>query len=103
MNIEKSVKVDASVIEMIEGIYEDYAAKKDLIASMFEIHKSDEDDSFVESKPFLAYEKKFQKVKVAYDTAMTEIRDKYVPKEYQTGNYKFEVNFENNSIDISRM
>lgn len=102
MKIEKSIKVESSIIEMIQAIYEDYSAKSDLLTSMFEIHKFDDDGSFIQSKPFKAYEKEFAKAKLQYETTMSELRDKYIPDNYKNSQYKFEVNFENNTIDISR-
>lgn len=94
-------EIPEGVVEQLQSYYEDYRAKQDLIMMLFEMHKNDTDAVIIESKPFLAYEKKFAEAKVYYDTMMEEIRNNYVPKEYQKAQYNFGVNFETNEIEIS--
>ena len=98
--IVKTITLEEDVINYIQSIYEDYRAKQDLITMIFELHKNDEDDSIIKSKPFISYEKKFMKVKIAYDTCMKEIQKKYIPDEYKNDNYRFEINFENRKLEI---
>ena len=48
----KKVKVEKDIIEYVQAAYEDYRAKQDLLAIMFDIHKFDQDDSLVKAVPF---------------------------------------------------
>ena len=98
-NIDK-ISVEKDVINYLQSVYEDYRAKQDLITMIFEIHKNDEDDSIIDSKPFISYEKKFMKIKIEYDAIMKELQEKYIPEEYKKGNYRFEVNFEDGVLEI---
>ena len=98
--IVKTITLEEDIINYVQSIYEDYRAKQDLITMIFELHKNDEDDSIIESKPFISYEKKFMKVKIEYDTIMKEIQKKYIPDEYKNDNYRFEINFENRRLEI---
>lgn len=100
MKVIDKIEVEPSIIEMIQALYEDYRAKQDLLTMLFEIHKADEDSSVIESKPFETYEKKFMKTKIKYDTAMKELQKKYIPEKYQNSSYRFEVNFEENVLEI---
>lgn len=94
------IPVEEKIINYVQSIYEDYRAKQDLLTMIFEIHKNDEDDSIIDSKPFNSYEKKFMKVKIAYDAIMKELQEKYIPDKYKEGNYRFEVNFEDKVLEI---
>lgn len=98
--IVKTITLEEDIINYVQSIYEDYRAKQDLITMIFELHKNDEDDSIIESKPFISYEKKFMKVKIEYDTIMKEIQKKYIPDDYKKDNYRFEINFENKRLEI---
>lgn len=93
-------ELNKDVVEYIQAAFEDYKAKQDLISMIFEIHKYDEDESIVESKPFAHYEKEFAKAKVKYDTAMQELRTLYIPEQFQSERYRFEVDFEENILGI---
>lgn len=97
--IEK-IKVNHEAIEMVQALYEDYRAKQDLLTMIFELHKNDTDGSVIDSKPFETYEKKFMKTKIKYDTAMKELQENYIPDQYKKGEYTFEVNFEEDTLDI---
>lgn len=101
--IIKKVKVEKNIVEYVQAAYEDYRAKQDLLAIMFDIHKFDQDDSLVKSVPFKAYEKEFAASKVKYDYIMETVKDKYIPEEYKKESYRFEVNFEDNTLDISEI
>ena len=97
--IEK-IKVNHEAIEMVQALYEDYRAKQDLLTMIFELHKNDTDSSVIDSKPFETYEKKFMKTKIKYDAAMKELQENYIPDQYKKGEYTFEVNFEEDTLDI---
>ena len=60
--IVKTITLEEDIINYVQSIYEDYRAKQDLITMIFELHKNDEDDSIIESKPFISYEKKFMQL-----------------------------------------
>ena len=100
MKIVTKIPVNSEVIEMIQALYEDYRAKQDLLTMIFELHKTDEDGAVIDSKPFETYEKKSMKAKIKYDTAMKTLQENYVPEDYRKSNYRFEVNFEDNTVDI---
>ena len=99
-NVIEKVKVEHDVIEYVQALYEDYSAKADLITMIFEMHKNDDDDAVISSKPFETYEKKFMKAKIKYDQAMKELQENHVPEKYQVGSLRFEVNFEDDTLDI---
>lgn len=100
MKVIEKIEVKQEIIEMIQALYEDYRAKQDLLTMLFELHKTDEDDTLINSKNFEGYEKKFMKAKIAYDTAMKEIQAEYIPEHYKKTKYQFEVNFVDNTLDI---
>lgn len=100
MKVIKKIDVGQGVIEMIQGLYEDYRAKQDLLTMLFELHKLDEDETLINSKNFEGYEKKFMKAKIAYDTAMKELQQTFIPEEFKQPKYQFEVNFIDNTLDI---
>lgn len=101
--IVAKIEMKKDFIELLESYYEDYRAKQDLLVTMFDIHKNDDDDSFISSKPFLGYEKRFMESKIKYDTLMREIRENYIEEKWATSKYNFEVNFEENLIEIYEM
>lgn len=96
----KVLSLEKEIVDYVQAAFEDYKAKQDLITMMFELHKFDEDDSIIESVPFKAYEKKFMKAKVQYDTIMKEIQEKYIPQEYRKDGNRFEIDFEEENIKI---
>lgn len=97
------ISLEEDTINMIRKYFEEYKARQDLITMLFELHKFDEDSALLDSKPFLAYEKKFAESKVAYDTMMEEIRNTFIPIEYQTDRHNFTVDFNDNCIYITSM
>lgn len=99
-NVAKKIKLDSTEIARIAAIYEDYIAKKDIITTLFEIHKFDTDDAILNSAPFKSFYKRFTTAKQAYDTLMEEIRQTYIPVENQTSNFNFEVLFQTEEIAI---
>lgn len=98
--IVEKIPVSKDIIDYLQSVYEDYKAKQDLITMIFEIHKNDEDDTIIDSKPFSSYEKKFMKIKIEYDTIMKELQENYIPEKYKKGNYRFEVNFGDGVLEI---
>ena len=100
--IVKTITLEEDVINYIQSIYEDYRAKQDLITMIFELHKNDEDDSIIKSKPFISYEKKFMKAKIKYDTIMKELQENCIPEEFKKDGNRFEVEFEDKVINIVR-
>lgn len=97
--IEK-IEIKKEVIEYIQRLYEDYKAKQDLLTMIFEIHKEDDNDTIITSKPFQKYEKMFAESKIAFDTGMKVIQDEQIPEKYKSSVYNFEVNFVDNTLDI---
>lgn len=101
--IIKTVKMETEDRDYLERHYVDYAAKQDLLNSIFELHKFDEDDTVISSVPFQSYHKKFAESKLAYDLVMKEIQEKYIPKELQDKGCRWEVDFGISTIVISEM
>ncbi len=97
------IKANHEILEYLEALYTEYRAKQDIIQSILDLHKFDEDASVINSVPFKAYEKEFGIGKVKYDKAMDEIRDQYIPKELQDAGCRFEVDFENDLIRVTPM
>ena len=95
------IKVEEGTLEYLEALYTEYRAKQDVLNSIFELHKFDEDALVVNSAPFKFYEKEFGIAKVKYDKAMETIRETYIPKEKQEEGCKFEVDFENSIIKVT--
>lgn len=100
--IIKTIPLNDETLNYVQAAFEDYKAKQDLITMIFEIHKYDEDDSVIESKPFASYEKKFMKAKIKYDTIMKELQENYIPEEFKKDGNRFEVEFEDKVINIVR-
>lgn len=95
------IKAEREVLEYLEALYTEYRAKQDIINSVFELRKFDEDAVVIGSTPFKVYEKEFGAAKIKYDKAMDEIRDKYIPQELQEAGCRFEVDFENDVIKVT--
>lgn len=100
--IIKTIPLNDETLNYVQAAFEDYKAKQDLITMIFEIHKYDEDDSVIESKPFISYEKKFMKAKIKYDTIMKELQENYIPEEFKKDGNRFEVEFEDKVVNIVR-
>lgn len=100
-NIE--INVERKKLEYLEALYYDYRAKQDLLNSIFELHKFDEDDSIITSVPFKVYEKAFAEAKVKYDHAMKEIQNTYIPQEVREAGCHWEVNFDEYKIIVTPM
>ena len=98
--IIKTIPLNNETLNYVQAAFEDYKAKQDLITMIFEIHKYDEDDSVIESKPFISYEKKFMKAKIKYDTIMKELQESYIPEDFKKDGNRFEINFENRRLEI---
>ena len=96
----KLIPLKEEMVDYIQAAFEDYKAKQDLITMIFELHKYDEDYSIIDSAPFRYYESCFMKAKVKYDTIMSELQNEYIPDEYKTAKYRFEVDFDNKQIGI---
>lgn len=94
------IKITEELSNYIERLYREYIGKKDIITSLFELHKNDADASIFESTPYKHYEKLFYESKIAYDTAMKEINDTIVPAECRNEMHRFEVDFENHIIRV---
>lgn len=96
------IECSKEIMDLAQAKFEDYKAKQDLITMLFEIHKYDEDDTVIESVPFKAYEKKFMATKVEYDKVMQLIQENVIPEEYKRDGYRFELDFEQDNIKITR-
>ena len=90
------------IMDLAQARFEDYKAKQDLLTSLFEIHKYDEDDKLIESLPFKAYEKQFLETKIAYDQIMKIIQETIIPEKYKRDGYRFELDFEQGNIKIQK-
>lgn len=86
------IKLNQEIADYIERLWFEYISRKDIITSLFELHKNDSDPTVLDSVPFKHYENLFADSKIAYETAMEEVRT-YVPEEYSTVEYRFEVVF----------
>lgn len=95
------IKVKDSDVEFIEALFYEYRAKQDIINSIFDIHKFDDDPVIINSVPFKAYETQFGESKVKYDEGMKLIQDTYISKELQESGCKWEVDFTNNKLRIT--
>lgn len=98
--ILEKVKVEPKIIEYIQKTYETYRAKQDLLTMIFDLHKEDSTGAIIVSEPFKAYEREFAIAKMEYDTAMKELQKDYIPEKYATSEYTFEVNFQEECLDI---
>lgn len=94
------IKITGELSNYIERLYREYIGKKDIITTLFELHKYDKDSSIFESVPYKHYEKLFDEAKFAYDTAMTEINNTIVPEECRNEMHRFEVDFENHIVRV---
>ena len=97
------IVADNEIIEVLESLYYDYRAKQDIINSVFDLHKYDDDTLVVESAPFKAYEKAFADAKVKYDNAMLEVQNIFIPGDLQERGCKWEVNFDEKKIIVTPM
>lgn len=95
------INAEKGIIETLEALYYDYRTKQDIINSVFDIHKFDDDSLIVESPAFKAYEKAFAAAKVKYDNVMQKVQDTYIPKELQEAGCKWEVNFDECKIVVT--
>lgn len=101
---KKTIEINVTnkgIMDTLEALYYDYRAKQDIINSVFDIHKFDEDAVVITGAPFKAYEKAFAEAKVKYDEAMQNIQDTYIPKELQDAGCRWEVNFEESKIIVT--
>lgn len=92
---------DGGVLETLEALFYDYRAKQDIINSVFDLHKFDDDALVVSSAPFKAYEKAFAKAKVKYDEAMKKVQGAYIPQELREAGCKWEVDFDESKITVT--
>lgn len=105
-NMEKKVieiKVEKEMAETLEALFYDYRAKQDIINSVFDLHKYDDDALVVSSVPFKAYEKAFAEAKVKYDEAMDIIQDTYIPQELRDAGCRWEMDFSENKLIVTPM
>lgn len=93
-------KINEDKLNYCERLYLEYACKKDIITSMFELHKFDNDASVLESIPFKHYEDEFAKAKIAYDIMMKDINDTIVPEEYKKESNRFEIDFQDKCVKV---
>lgn len=99
----REIKVESEALETLEALFYDYRAKQDIINSVFELHKFDEDALVINSAPFKAYEKEFSRAKVKYDEAMKHIQETFIPQELRNARCRWEVNFDENKIIVTPM
>lgn len=95
------IKVDKGMLETLEALFYDYRAKQDIINSVFDLHKFDQDALVVSSVPFKAYEKAFAEAKVKYDEAMDAIRDTCIPQELRDAGCRWEVDFDHSRLIVT--
>lgn len=96
------IECNKELFEMAQARFEDYKAKQDLLTTLFEIHKYDEDNTLINSLPFKTYEKQFMETKVAYDQVMKLIQETVIPEQYKKDGYRFELDFEHDNIKIEK-
>lgn len=97
------IKVEKEMAETLEALFYDYRAKQDIINSVFDLHKYDDDALVVSSVPFKAYEKAFAEAKVKYDEAMDIIQDTYIPQELRDAGCRWEMDFSENKLIVTPM
>lgn len=95
------IRVEKGMLETLEARYYDYRAKQDIINSVFDLHKFDNDALVVSSAPFRAFEKAFAEAKVKYDAAMDMVRDTYIPQDLLEAGCRWEVDFDEGKLIVT--
>lgn len=95
------IKVEKGILETLEALFYDYRAKQDIINSVFDLHKFDQDAYVISSVPFRTYEKAFAEAKVKYDAAMDMVRDTYIPQDLREAGCRWEVDFDESKLIVT--
>ena len=101
MKVVKTIKINEETRDFVEARFQEYMSYKDMIGTVLENHKDDEDGSVIASNPFKAFYKEYLEAKVQYDHAMEIISKQFIPKEFQKEAYHFEVKFDEMEIEIT--
>lgn len=73
------VEVTEELANYIEKLDYEAMAYKDIIITMLEAHKNDQDSSCIDSPVFKAYQEKFSNAKAEFDLAKNSITNEFIP------------------------
>ena len=100
MKEKKNIEVSQEVTNYLQRLHFEVEARKDVIATLLDTHKLDENTDLLESPVFLEYSKQLSQTKAEYELAKGEL-DKFIPKDILDGKFDWNLNFATSQLEIT--
>lgn len=93
------VEIDKNESEYLERLNFELSFAKDVVQRIIESHPDDQ--GIVESKTFVAYQKKGAELEAEYKIASANIERKYIPAKLKEHKYSWTLPFDSNQLEIT--
>lgn len=94
--MKEVIKIDNQVSNKLESLHYDINTMQDLLAYMMEQNIN------INSDVGLNYQTELKQKKKLYNEAKQEVTEKFIPEQYKTPEYYWEMDFKNSSLIIRR-
>lgn len=101
MKEKKIIEIKQEVTNYIQRLFFEVEARKDVIATLLDSHKADENIDLLVSPVFLEYSKQLTQAKAEYEIAKGEL-DAFIPKEIlKNRKFDWNLNFASSQLELT--
>lgn len=97
---EFNIEIKSEITEYLERLSYEIASRTDIITTLIENHKNDNDASVLESKAFKVYSEQLASVKTEFELAKREFEDTCVPEVFKVHNYEWNLDYKTRTLTI---
>ena len=97
---EFNIEIKSEITEYLERLSYEISARTDIITTLIENHKNDNNASVLESKAFKVYSEQLASVKAEFELVKREFEDIYIPEVFKGHNYEWSLDYKTRTLTI---